>query len=242
MKRKIGRVGLLAIFLLMIMTLMKVQATKYEPYQFEPGSWIKYKVSADSNATETPPLVEETNKIEWIKFILKNTAESSVTLLKVTKFKNKTQMEEYCKVDLFTGSGIEIPVIIASNLGTGDYIFNSSETSNPPQIKETIWGNILGVRREINVAFHTEYFDPFGDNKADLQFFWDKETGILCLCEILNWELIKGGAKVFTLWRMELIDKSDNLWNEDETSKITGIVVAAVITIPIIIILAKKLK
>jgi len=232
----------IALLVMFIFSIMKTQAARYEPYRFEKGSWIKYELFAYSNATETPTLVIETNEIDWVMFIVEDTFENSIALRKKITFKNGTQTQQICEVNLSTGSGIEIPIIIASNLENGDYIFDQSQISNPPKIEKTIEKAVLGKIRKINVASYTVYFDLWGDNGATLQFFWDKETGVLCMGEILNWELIKGGVKAITLWQMVLIDKSDNLWSENKAPEILGIVIiiGIIVTLILITVLIKR--
>lgn len=240
MKKRKVTVVLLAIAL--IAFIVEVRAVDYRPYQFEKGSWIKYKLSANSNATETPLLVKEANEIEWLMFIIESIHESSITLLKKITFKNETQIQRTYKVDVSTGSGIEIPVIIASNLEVGNPIFISDQA---PKIGRTIKLEFLGKNRKVNVASHTEYFDIFGDNGAITQFYWDKETGVLCICEILIWETIKGGIKVITQWRMELIEKSDNIWNDGGNGESFGtalVFTIIIILFIIVIIFIRRIK
>lgn len=239
--RKSIKVLILAITLLTFF--MEVYAASYIVYPFESGSWVKYEVDAWSTATETPPLVIEANNIQSDMFTVDSASNIVVTVNRTTKFKvNETEIKRVYNINVVTGSGIEIPIIIASNLKVGDYVFYPTQTSIPPMINRTIVEPFLGKNREINYAFWSDT-DLFGETGTISQFFWDKETGILCEVQTLTSELETGGVKVDTFWKMKIIDKSKNLWeNTNITTIIAGAILAIVIIFAMFLLIRKKIQ
>jgi hypothetical protein len=218
----------------------EVYAASYIAYPFESGSWVKYEVYAWSNAIETPPLVIEANNMEWDMFTVDSASNIIVTLNRTTKFKmNETEMKRVYNVNVVTGTGIEIPIIIASNLKEGDYIFYPSQTSISPRINRTSVETFLGKNREINYAFWSDT-DPLGETGTISQFFWDKETGILCEVQMLNSELESEGVRVDTFWKMKIIEKSQNLWENTNVTTIFAVAILMIVSIFAIFFLIRK--
>lgn len=213
MLRHFGRILMLTLTVSLSFLSFISKAT-YEVYPFPSGSWMRYEFYAKTNATSQKSIsfVEETNQIAWSKFEIQKTFGTYATILRTTKFRNETQVTTTHTVDVRTGEGLPLPVIIASNLKAGDKIFEGAGFS----ISRTEYMDYLGLTRNVNYALH-EKTGPLGPDYyyEVAQFFWDKETGILCEMQTLiyeRYEPSEGKAvKEYTLWKMVLVEVSPKI-------------------------------
>jgi len=183
---------------------------------------VRYEFYAESNAVSQKwrSFVEETEQIAWSKIEIQKIFKTNVTIRQTTKFRNETQVTTIHTINVKTGEGFALPVIVASNLKPGDQIFASVDF----KINNTMPKSYLDINRDINYAI-LQKTGPLGPKYyfEITQFFWDKETGILCEMETLIYELYEPSEneeiKEYTLWKMKLVEASPDilkLWTTED--------------------------
>jgi len=154
------------------------------------GQWAKYgNVSISWNvpgATEPASLTEMRNW-DWTKLTVQSVSGNTITVESTGQYKNGTPMAtSTMSGDIETGSGNIAFFIIPANLGPGDTISLSGFAGIPfipssSSITETVtYGRTNRPTNRIRYNVPISELIPGASGSVDMNFYWDKATGILC--------------------------------------------------------------
>ena len=156
----------------------------------EVGDWIKYgNITVLWNSTdpyaELPSEVAAINNTQWFEVIVDAISYTNVTYVQTAHFTNDTEQvrTEYIDIDTGVGSHNEL-LLISASLGQGDSIFTSFPYVDW-KINETTLLSYLGQNRETNHwNWTTSENIPEGFEEENINYYWDKTTGVLCEAQI----------------------------------------------------------
>ncbi|UCE95463.1 MAG: hypothetical protein JSV51_06975 [Candidatus Bathyarchaeota archaeon] len=240
------------IFIIVSSFALEAFAASYSPYPFKRGNYIKYRTWAGTNATadprlQIPDIVKQTNAIKWISLNIQGATGKIVTVSETIRFENETEENMIHYINVQTGEGVPgLPLIIAYRLNAGDYIYLPSVGTSPPRIENTNWENTyLGYWRHINSVNINQVPSPVSEVGTHTQFFWDRETGILCEMQTLNrYEERLGPNEVVlvdVLWTMEIIELDASLWSsQNETPLLPVAIIVIVLIAAVVLILLRR--
>lgn len=220
------------VFLMVLVALVAlpvlVQAVNYN-VGVKAGDWIKYgqyKITWVGNGTE-PSYIIDQEKIDWMRVEVENVSGTIVTLNSTTHYNNGTLTLYGGSVDVASGF---IPTwLIASNLKSGDPIFNS--TSNlrytPPTINQTTTGIYSGAVRSVNLLEVTSVYD---NQTETIRICWDQSTGVMV--EMYVKVPMSSGAYI----ESSVKATETNMWNPDFVGTLYNNLVYVIAGIAIIIV------
>ena len=177
------------------------------------GDWAKYgNISASWSSNETgatePSYITELKNTAWFTLTVQSVTNNTVTVQETGQYKNGTAVPTgTLSGDIETGYGTIGFFIIPANLGKGD-IVSLGYLLGSYSINDTV--TYSRTNRPANLVQH--YLLIPGYMTADLSFYWDKATGILCELSISVSLSIENYTESSSE-QMFLIDKSDNLWS-----------------------------
>lgn len=181
------------------------------------GDWVKYNVMriGPESVAWTPPPME---RAVWIKVEVQDLSGTNVTALEIIHPTDGSDSVSTITWDLQDASALWFHFIIASNLDpgdkVGDYTVWVNETGAFKDVELTLNDTISraygGVTREVNVLRFTELVSYFGYwNNNTLEYYWDREIGIL-LERIWQTRYVELGSTPMSTLKLEIADT--NIW------------------------------
>lgn len=198
----------------MFISAIRVSAETYT-IGVKVGDWTKYRDtciwSSENPEAIEPPYYKELKNIEWRNLTIQTISYTTITISVTTRFKNDTQKTDIYSSDIATGSGdYEFAwQIIPSGLNKGDKI---SQTPRAITLNDTMSKEFAGATREVNYAG----FSIEGEGVTLYEYYWDKQSGILCAKLIYNVFYSKGYTTEI-LMHTEIIET--NLWQAKAESE-----------------------
>jgi hypothetical protein len=177
------------------------------------GNKFRYGVavgwsSNDTNATP-PSFLVDANNTQWAELTITTISGTNVTGQMVAHYKNGTEISTGGWVDVNTGNGENLTVlIISANLAKGDSIYNSS--SNTGIINETMSRTYSSGIRDTN---HVNVTISIGTQSYIMEYYWDKSTGVAV--ELLRESTTQTGAYT-TTWSEDIQIIGSDLWTVPE--------------------------
>jgi len=187
-----------------------VKAGDQGKYGYVSASWN----SNIPGLTEIPQITEFKNTA-WMSFTVQSVSGNTVTVQSTGQYKNGTPMATTTlSGDIETGSGNLAFFIIPANLGPGDTISISGLSgvpympTGPIPINETI--TYARTNRPTN---RIRYYFPMPaptSGSLDINFYWDKATGVLCE---LSLSLSASAAGYSVSMTMQTMLTETNMWS-----------------------------
>lgn len=177
------------LFAIMIVSTMASAAESYY-VGVHVGAWAKYDINFQyvwqSQTEAEPPYLLDTNQTKWNNVTITAVSESdyNVTAKVTTHLKNNTERTATYQGDLLTGKGNLSFQVIVAGIQKGDPILiYPNFTGDIPWINETTSTSYAGANRQINFM-RVEAGDvkngEFLGSGIIYDYYWDRETGILC--------------------------------------------------------------
>lgn len=195
------------------MSLLQLKVSSSVSIGVKAGDWAKYHVavswySEDPSAVK-PSYVEESEKIEWINVTVKEILGTNVSISLTYYFENETQRTGIHRANMANGTRdpeFEF-YLIPARLDEEDRVWQSQLSINSTTSKE-----FAGAHREVNYASVPITIEGV----TVFEYYWDRETGILCASSVLDMES-KGGYKTTYWLRIQIIET--NMWKAEEQPK-----------------------
>jgi len=203
------------------------------------GQWAKYSISAqwlseNPNAT-TPAFWKTLMDTRWETVTVRQISGTNITILIARTFENETQAIDNYWGDIAANRGddeFELR-IVSARLEDGDTVRQTSMTINYTTFKE-----YAGQNREVNYGGQTIR----AEGVTNYEFYWDKETGILCASIVTDTYSQEGYLTQALLQRK--IEET-NLWQPQPSSPqpwLTWVAPIAVIAATIIVLTSIELS
>lgn len=231
----------IATIILLILTILsaQTQVSTQVSVGVRIGQWARYSISAqwiseDPNAT-TPAFWETLMDTRWETVTIHQISGTNITILLATVFENETQAIDNYWGDIAANRGddeFELR-IISAGLRDGDNVRQSSMTINYTTFKE-----YAGQNREVNYGGQTIR----AEGVTNYEFYWDRETGILCASIVTDTYSQEGYLTQALLQRK--IEET-NLWQPQPSSPQPWLQWAAplaVVAVTIIVLLSIELS
>jgi len=177
------------------------------------GDWAKYgNISASWNipGQAEPPYMAELRNTAWAKLEVTNVLGNTVTVQTSGQYKNGTTIPgETMSGDIETGTGNLMFFIIPANLGPGDTIPVSGipMVFGTPTINATV--TYSRTNRPANQFRYYMSMPAPASGSIDVNFYWDKATGILCEL-LVSMAVSAPGVSMSMSMQMAIIET--NMW------------------------------
>jgi hypothetical protein len=198
-------------------------------------SWI----SDDPSATPPSSLVG-INSTQWVELSITAISGTNITGQTTTLYKNGTKITEGGWVDVNTGDGENLTVlIISANLAPGDSVYTSSPYNTTLIINETTSRTYQGGARDTN---HINVTSASTSSQGNLSLanniYWDKSTGVLV--ELSTVESNQTGTYT-TKWSEDVQISDSNVWTVPEFPNWTPTLITLImLTSAIVVIHGQK--
>lgn len=211
MKVKIILLTLVSVFL--SSTMILVSSAQTRTVGVSASDWFKYDFSFSWNSTDPnapiPPSLVGLNETEWQMISIVSVSGTNVTGQLTTHFKNGTEKTVADYVDIETGEGKNMTMlVISANLNANDTVYTSGIYSTWKINETTLRAYPDGTRETNHLNITIEIPFPIYIYLSS-NYYWDKSTGIIVEMSI---EGISQEGGYETSWSRSMRIIESNIW------------------------------